>query len=211
MPRWMSYHRRTSGIHTFYAASRVDFDATRDTRSKPICGTSMFKGVLVNPALLHPFYVIAIQWRVHTFQRTASVVQVNLQMTLAILTATRLWRTSENCRSIARNSTSNLHAVVYGRKAFKPRSWMSKRESPILDLWHDRGFSSTEACPACMGPTDPESTGTAASSMQSITASVVKFSFDGSNKASSYDPESFDGLRPTECSISIDDGSRPMG
>ena len=87
----------------------------------------MFQEALVNPALLHPFYVIAILWRVHIFQRTASVAQVNLQMILAISTATRPWRTSENCRSIARNSTSNRHAVVYGHKAFRPRSWMSKR------------------------------------------------------------------------------------
>ena len=40
---------------------------------------------------LAPFCVIAILWIVHTFQRIAREVQVNLQMRLVILTATHPW------------------------------------------------------------------------------------------------------------------------
>ena len=86
------------------------------------------------PSPLASFYVIAIPWRVHTIQCTANVLQVSLQMTLAISIAIHPLRTSENCRSIARSSTSKQHAVVYGQKAFTLRSWMSKRRSNLGSL-----------------------------------------------------------------------------
>ena len=64
--------------------SHSGFFQIQATRSKLTSGILMFNGALVNPVLLHPFYVIAILWKVHTIHRTATEVRVNLQMTLAI-------------------------------------------------------------------------------------------------------------------------------
>ena len=143
-----------------------------------------FHGVLVNPAILLPFYVIATLWTVQTIHRVPREAQVNLQMTLAISIATYPLRTSGTCRSIARSSISKQHAVVYGQKAFRPRSWMSERRS---------------------------SSGSPASSIQSITTIIVKLSFNGASEASSYHPESFNGLRSSECSIPLNEWRRSMG
>ena len=90
---------------------------------------SILHTVLMRPVLLQPFYVIAIPWRVRTIQRIARKVHRHLLMTCMTSSAARPLRISGNCRSIARSLLMSQHAVVYGQKAFKLRSWMSRRKS----------------------------------------------------------------------------------
>ena len=59
----------------------------------------------------------------------AREVRNQLMISFSLNVVMRLWRTSRNFRNIARNSSLKPLVVVYGLKAFKSRSRMSKKRS----------------------------------------------------------------------------------
>ena len=101
----------------------------RIIQSQRIYGISTFHSVLSLQALYRRSFVIAIRCRVHTIiHRMAGKEYHNQQSPSRIwIEAQHLLRTSGSCRSIARSLLMSLHAAVYGPKAFRRKSRMSRR------------------------------------------------------------------------------------
>ena len=97
---------------------------------QPIYGISILYTVYMRPVLLQPFYVIAILYMESPYYPTDSKKGTSALVDAIgdLNRSTSSIENLRNCRSIARSLLLSQHAVVYGQKASKLRSWMSRRK-----------------------------------------------------------------------------------